>query len=178
MKIFAETERLVLREMLPTDAEGMFELDSDPDVHRYLGNNPITNIEQAKDMIAYIRSQYIENGIGRWAVVDKQTNEFMGWTGLKLVRERINDLEDFYDVGYRLIKRFWGQGYASETIQPSLKYGFETLKIKDLYAMVNVGNKASRRIIEKNGFRYTNDFDYKGIPCVNYLLTGEEFMQG
>ena len=69
MKIFAETERLILRELLPTDAEGMFEMDGDPEVHLYLGNNPVKSIEQSEADIEFIRKQYIEKCIGRWAVI-------------------------------------------------------------------------------------------------------------
>jgi ribosomal-protein-alanine N-acetyltransferase len=78
MKVFIETERLILRELVPIDAEGMFELDSDPLVHTYLGESPITTIEQAKANIALIRKQYVDNGIGRWALIEKQTGNFMG----------------------------------------------------------------------------------------------------
>lgn len=65
MKIFVETERLILREILPTDIDGMFELDSDLEVHQYLGNQPITHKQQAVDAINFIRQQYIDHGIGR-----------------------------------------------------------------------------------------------------------------
>jgi len=85
MKIFAETERLLLREMFPSDVDGMYELDSDPDVHRYLGNKPVIDKDQIIDVINLIRQQYIDNGIGRWAIIDKKNNEFIGWTGLKFV---------------------------------------------------------------------------------------------
>ena len=74
MKIFAETDRLILREILPTDIDGMYELDSDPEVHRYLGNQPVTNKDQVVEVINFIRQQYIDNGIGRWAIIDKKTN--------------------------------------------------------------------------------------------------------
>lgn len=90
MKIFAETERLILREILPTDIEGLFELDSDPEVHKYLGNKPVKDKKQIAEIINFIRQQYIDNGIGRWAIIDKETNHFMGWTGLKFVTEEIN----------------------------------------------------------------------------------------
>ena len=82
MKIFAETKRLILREVLLTDLEAMFELDADPDVHKYLGNNLIKTKQEAKKTIELIREQYLERGIGRWAVVNKETNEFMGGLGL------------------------------------------------------------------------------------------------
>lgn len=69
MNIYAETERLILREILPTDIDGMFELDSDPEVHKYLGNKPIKDKVQIPDMIDFIRKQYVEHGIGRWAII-------------------------------------------------------------------------------------------------------------
>ncbi|MCY1487117.1 hypothetical protein D3C87_204390 [compost metagenome] len=65
MRTSIETERLLLRELLPTDDVGMFELDSNPQVHIYLGNKPVTSIEQVREAIANIRQQYLENGIGR-----------------------------------------------------------------------------------------------------------------
>ena len=87
MKIFIETERLILREIMPIDEDAMWEMDSDPMVHQYLGNKPVTHIDQIREAMQYIRQQYLDNGIGRWAMVDKNTNNFLGWTGLKLVKE-------------------------------------------------------------------------------------------
>ena len=113
MKIFAETERLILREILPTDVEGMYELDSDPEVHKYLGNKPVTSREQTVDVIHFIRQQYVDNGIGRCAIIDKKSNEFIGWTGLKLVTYKTNHHTNYYDLDYRLIKKYWGKGIAT-----------------------------------------------------------------
>ena len=92
------------------DTDPFFEMDSDPEVHRFLGTQPIKNKDQIADMIKYIRQQYIDNGIGRWAIVDKSTNQFIGWTGLKLVKDMMNNQTNYYDLGYRLIRRYWGQG--------------------------------------------------------------------
>ncbi|UOQ67005.1 GNAT family N-acetyltransferase [Hymenobacter volaticus] len=164
MKIFAETERLLLRELLPTDAPGMYALDSDPAVHRYLGNNPVQTIEQSQETIAFIRKQYTENGIGRWAVIQKATNEFIGWVGLKLVREPINNHVDFYDVGYRFIRQHWGQGFATEAAQASVTYGFEVLEAPMLYAIADMQNVASRAVLAKVGLRHVAVFDYEGVP--------------
>lgn len=83
MKIYTETERLLLREILPTDVDAMFAMDSDSEVHKYLGNNPVKDKEQIRGVIEFIRGQYVEFGIGRRAIVDKKTNQFMGWAGLK-----------------------------------------------------------------------------------------------
>ena len=99
MKIFAETERLILREILQSDLDGMFELDSDPEVHKYLGNKIVSDKNQIAKVIDFVRQQYIDNGIGRWAVIDKRTNAFIGWTGLKFVTELTNGRKNYYDLG-------------------------------------------------------------------------------
>jgi len=58
MKILIETERLLLRQMIPEDVNGMYELDSNPAVQTYLGNKPITTEKQAQNIINHIRKQY------------------------------------------------------------------------------------------------------------------------
>jgi RimJ/RimL family protein N-acetyltransferase len=107
MQIFVETNRLTLRELMPSDETGMFELDADAEVHRYLGNKPISTMDEVRQVIALIRDQYVQNGIGRWAVIEKATGHFMGWSGLKLVKELINGHINYYDLGYRLMKKHW-----------------------------------------------------------------------
>ena len=162
MNNIIETQRLILREIVHEDAEGLFELDSDPEVHRYLGNKPVTDIQQVKDVIRFLRQQYIENGIARWAVVDKNTNAFMGWAGLKLVKEKTNDHINYYDVGYRLIKKYWGQGIAYESAKASLAYGFEVMNLEKIYAAAHVDNIASNRVLTKSGLKFMETFDYDG----------------
>lgn len=162
MKIFLETERLILRELLPTDDSGMFELDSDKDVHKYLGNQPFTKIEESREIIEFIRKQYVDNGIGRWAMISKETGEFMGWTGFKLMKELTNNHVNYYDLGYRLIKRFWGKGYATESAKACLQYGFGELKLDKIYGMADTNNTASRHVLEKAGLKYVETFDFRG----------------
>ena len=71
MQVFVETQRLLLGEIVPEDVEGMFELDSDREVHRFLGNQPVSSRVESMAIINMIRQQYKDNGIGRWAVIDK-----------------------------------------------------------------------------------------------------------
>ena len=153
MKIFIETERLILRELLLTDVEGMFLLDSDPEVHRYLGNEPVTSKEEIEEIIRFIRRQYVDNGIGRWAVIEKRTEDFIGWAGLKLVTEPINNRVNFYDLGYRLRKEYWGKGIATEASKALVSYAFDTLKTDSIHAIVECGNEASEKVLLKTGFR-------------------------
>ena len=158
MEIFVETERLILRELLPIDRNALFAMDSDPDVHIYLGNNPVKNIEQIDDNIKFIRKQYVDNGIGRWAVIEKSTNNFIGWAGLKLIRELTNNHIDYYELGYRLNKSYWGKGFATESAKASLQYGFNTLNLNKIYAIADSKNVASRNVIEKIGLKYIETF--------------------
>jgi len=171
MKIFAETERLILRELLPSDDKGMFELDSDKDVHKFLGNKPVESIEQSRDVIEFVRQQYITNGIGRWAVIEKNTNNFLGWAGLKLVKEETNNHSNFYDVGYRLIKRHWGKGFATESAIASLNYGFKTLQLETIYGAAESDHNASRKILEKIGLNYIETYDRKTTPTDWFKIT-------
>ncbi|MDP4229314.1 MAG: GNAT family N-acetyltransferase [Bacteroidota bacterium] len=175
MKIFVETERLILREILPSDDEGMFELDSDPDVHTYL-NHPVETIEQSREIIKSVRQQNTDFGIGRWAMIEKSTNAFMGWTGLKFVTTPRNNHKDYYDLGYRIIKRFWGRGYATESAIASMDYAFTILPIDTLYAMADVRNLASRNVLTKTGFRFTGTFDDEGHETAWYEIGKYEWL--
>lgn len=107
MKMPIETERLLLRELLLSDADGMYELDSNPNVHVFLGNKPVLSIEESIDQIKNIQKQYEDFGIGRWAVILKETNEFLGWSGIKFITTEINNHKDFYEIGYRFIEKHW-----------------------------------------------------------------------
>ena len=163
MHIFVETERFFLRELLPYDADGLFELDADPEVHRYLGNRPISSREQAADVIHFIRKQYADNGIGRWAVIDKQTHDFIGWSGLKLVTEKTNGHINYYDLGYRLRRKYWGMGIATETAAASLAYAFNTLEATEVFGMADCDNIASNKILSKVGLQFVEAFDHEEV---------------
>ncbi len=162
MNIYLETERLIIRNISYEDEAGLFAMDSDPEVHRYLGNQPYTDISQTRDNIAFIRRQYEVHGIGRWAVLLRESGEVVGWTGFKRMTETVNDHVNHLDFGYRHARKFWGQGYACEAAHAALNYGINTLGFKDIYAMTDIENAGSRRILEKLGFRLAKIFPYDG----------------
>lgn len=176
MRAFIETERLLLREIVPGDAEEMFKLDTDPEVHTYLGKSPIKSMEQAKTNITFIRNQYIANGIGRWAVIEKRTKSFIGWAGLKFITEPINEKTKYYDLGYRLIKKYWGKGYASEAAKAALAYGFENLELTEIYGMAQTGNLASINVLEKIGLRRLETFNYENELHYLFKIKKEEWV--
>jgi RimJ/RimL family protein N-acetyltransferase len=175
MKIFVETERLILRELLPSDDEGMFELDSDKDVHKYIGQ-PVETIEQSRGIIDSVRKQYTDYGIGRWAMIEKRTNHFIGWTGFRLITIPRNNHVNYYDLGYRLIKRYWGKGFATESAIASLAYGFEKLQFAEIYATADMNNIASRNVLTKAGLTYVETFDDEGYAVGWYKLSMEDWL--
>ena len=176
MKLFIETDRLVMREMIEEDAKELFELDSDPKVHKYLGNKPVKNLEQSIEILKNVLQQYKDFGIGRWAVIDKKTNDFIGWSGLKFEKMLVKDKRDYYDLGYRFKRKYWGKGIASETAIESLKYGFKTMNLKEICAAAQVENIASNKILKKVGMKYIEQFDFEGAKCNWYKIEKSDWL--
>jgi len=152
MNLILETDRLLLRPLALSDAEAMFAMDKNPEVHKYLWQNPTQTIEETIKTIKYVRNQYKRNNIGRFATILKETGEFIGWTGIKFVDEKPeNGNINFYDYGYRLAEKFWNKGYATEASTAWLDYGFNQMNIKIMNAYTHHDNGASNHILEKAG---------------------------
>ena len=165
MNLIIETERLILRPLELSDAEAMFTMDNNPNVHKYLWQNPTQNIEETIKVIEYVQKQYVDNNIGRFATILKATGEFIGWTGIKFITDHVeNGNTNFYDYGYRLDEKFWNKGYASEATKAWLDYGFKEMKIEKMNAYTHAENGASNHILEKHGLQFIEDYlDKNGI---------------
>ena len=162
MKFDIETDRLILRELRVTDLEGMFELDSDPEVHKYLGNKPVKTKVESQKILESVFNQYKERGIGRWAAIEKSSGDFIGWSGIRLNTEyNMNGFTNYYDVGYRFIKKYWGKGYATESGKAAVDYAFNVLKLSELYATTEIRNQASHHVLLKLGLEYIEDFYFE-----------------
>jgi len=164
MKVILETQRLILRELEHTDDKDLFEIDSDPDVHLYIQNNPVKSIDEIKKVIEMLKIQYKENGIARWAVVDKLTNECVGWAGLKYFNHPLNNHNNFYELGYRFKKKHWGKGFATESSSAILDFGFKNLNVEKIFAITDPKNENSKKVLNKLGFNFQETFDYEGDP--------------
>ncbi|MCP1300004.1 GNAT family N-acetyltransferase [Chryseobacterium sp. S0630] len=169
-----ETERLILRKLEETDFERMFLMDSDPEVMKYLGE-PVATKEESKEVIKMIQKQYEENGVGRLAVIEKESGLLIGWCGLKLLTSPINGYVNTLDLGYRFIPEFWGKGYATEAAERILEYGFNELNTNAIYAYADSENAGSKYILGKLGFEKTGEFDEDGVICFWYELKREKY---
>lgn len=170
MQVHIETKRLILRDLCNKDTEGIFKLDSDPQVHAFLGKKPIKSLDEAVDIIKFINQQYQENGIGRWAVIEKETEKFIGWSGFKFITSAINGRSNYYDLGYRFIREFWGKDFASESARACLNYGFKKMNQEMFFAMADKNNLASNKILEKIGMLKIDEFQYEAVPHNFYQI--------
>ena len=175
MKILIETERLILRPVTLDDTQDFFEMDSNPNVHKYLGNNPVKSIDQSKAWIEDILDQYETFGLGRLAVVNKTTNEFLGWSGIKYERQ-VRAEFNYYDLGYRFKEQHWGNGYATEAAIASLKFGFEDLKLDEICGAAEDDHFVSNLILKKIGLQPSGTFTYDGCLCNLYSLKRDQWI--
>lgn len=165
MNVIIETDRLLLRTFTIEDAPHIYHLNLDPDVIRYT-LDPIRDIDQSRQVLEQvIIPQYALYNHGRWAVHTKPGMGFIGWCGLKARPER-NEI----DLGYRFIKTFWGKGYATEAARACIRYGFEQLNLQRIIGRAMPDNKASLRVLEKCGMRYTGEDLVDGHPAVTYEI--------
>lgn len=169
MKIIGETSRLYLREFLQEDGIHLYEMNTDPEVIKYTGDAPFASREAAVDFLGNYR-EYQLNGVGRWAVIRKQDNAFLGWCGLKFHPDK-----GITELGYRLYREVWNKGYATEASEAALEYGFNVKKLMVVQAHVHPDNTASQRVLEKLGMVYEKDSDYVGMPVKIYKLENPDY---
>jgi [ribosomal protein S5]-alanine N-acetyltransferase len=162
MNLILESKNLIYKPMCYEDAAALFEMDNNPNVHKYLWQKPILEIKEVYDTIEMVNKQYIENKIGRFSTFLKETNELIGWTGIKFVNDHIeNGNTNFYDYGYRLNEKFWNKGYATEASRTWLDYGFNEMKIEEMNAYTHAKNGASNHVLQKVGFQFMEDYPDK-----------------
>ncbi|WP_397363590.1 GNAT family N-acetyltransferase [Olleya sp. R77988] len=164
MKIIIETDRLYLREFMIEDAIRFYKMNIDEEVIKYTGDTAFKSKNEAEVFLSKY-NQYQLHNMGRWAVCDKQTDEFLGWCGLKY-----HPKDDIVEVGYRFYKHHWNKGYATESTKASIHYGFNTLKLKTIFAHAHVDNLASHKVIEKCGLQFVDQNNYDGMPANLYKI--------
>ncbi len=164
MKIITTTKRLFLREFILEDAANFYHLNNDPEVIRYTGDSPFTSIQEAEDFIKNY-SIYREHGYGRWAVCEKENQQFLGFCGLKY-----HPNEEITEVGFRFYQKYWNQGFATESALACINFGFSNLQLPAIYAHAHILNVASQRVLEKCGLQFVKEFTYDSQPTNFYCL--------
>jgi RimJ/RimL family protein N-acetyltransferase len=157
MHIFLETERLVLRRFTAADVNNLVELDSDPEVMRFLtGGKPTPRNLIEQEYLPRILAYYERyEGFGFWAAIERSTGDFLGWFHFRPPdSSRPEDVE----LGYRLRRSAWGNGYATEGSRALIRKGFAELGVQRVVASTYQDNLASRRVMEKAGLTLVRTF--------------------
>ncbi|MFI7432763.1 GNAT family N-acetyltransferase [Micromonospora haikouensis] len=155
--VLLETGRLRLRRFTEADADALTELDSDPEVMRYLtGGQPTPADVVRGELLPRLLAGYGRcPGLGRWAAVDRATGTFLGWFALDAPAAQPGTQAE---LGYRLRRAAWGRGLATEGSRALLRHAFATVGLARVWAQTMAVNTPSRRVMEKAGLRYVRTF--------------------
>ncbi len=167
-----ETERLFVRKFEFEDLEKLIELRSEADVIKYLGGQKFQNPAALEKRLKFYIECYEKFGFGVCAMIWKKTGEMIGWSGL-MPLEDTGEIE----VGYGMIRDFWGKGIGFESAFAWLKYGFEKMDLKRIVAVAYPENTGSWRIMEKCGMKYEKTETHYGAECVFYAVSKDEFLK-
>ena len=157
-----ETPRLRLLAWQARHIAPFGEMNADPEVMRYFAAT--LTLEQTKASVEAWRSQFAERGWSNWAVELKDSGTFIGFVGLSVPRRQL-PFSPCVEVGWRLARRFWGHGYATEGAKASLAVGFGQLGLAEIVSFTALANRRSRAVMERIGMRDTGrDFDHPALP--------------
>ena len=159
--VILETPRLILRQFTENDVDNLFNLNSDPEVMRYLtGGRPTPRAEIRDQIIPFHLAVYDRlDRLGTWAAEARATGEFLGWFHFRPGPDA--DLANI-DLGYRLRRSAWNKGYATEGSRALISMGFTELAVERVFAHTMTLNAASRRVLEKCGLTLVGTTPYEG----------------
>ena len=170
MKIVLETPRLILREYTEDDAADFFRLNSDPEVMRYVPDEPVQTVEDARAiLVSHPIVDYRERGFGRCACILKETGENIGFCGLKYLKEI-----DVIDLGFRFLPAHWGKGLATEAAKACADYGFRELNLEEIVGFSEPENHASIRVLEKVGMQFTGVVRLYDCDMRRYVIRNDD----
>lgn len=152
MNIIPQTQRLYFRAFTEDDVQLLFDLNSNPNVIKYVHELPPTIESATYNLYNIILPQYKLYGHGRWAVHLKDNNEFIGWCGLKYIKD-----DDEIDLGYRFKEEYWNKGFGYEAAKATIDYGLNNLKLQRIIAAALPNNIVSWKIMEKCRMKFIGE---------------------
>jgi RimJ/RimL family protein N-acetyltransferase len=160
------TPRLRLEPLDDRHLEGLFAMNRQPEVMRFLGGQPETR-EQSAQMIAVVKERWAEFGYSWWAFIELATGELIGAGCIQhLGRDRANPLE----IGWRLRPDRWKQGFALEAAHRMATFAFEDLQTPLLRAVCHPDNHASTRVMQRLGMAYCGAEQWHDMPVSAYEI--------
>lgn len=182
MPIILKTPRLTIRQFTKDDAEDLFNLNSDPEVMRYLGRAAPRELVQDQIIPFHLGVYKRLDRLGTWAAESTGNGDFLGWFHF---RPGPDGDTTKIDLGYRLRRSTWNKGYATEGSRALINMGFTDLGVQRVFAHTMTVNIASRRVMEKCGMTFVRTTPYEGPDAdviegaehgeVEYALTRPEW---
>ncbi|WP_039016900.1 GNAT family N-acetyltransferase [Halocynthiibacter namhaensis] len=161
------TQRLRLVPFSTEHQDALYEMDSDPDVMRYLGDGSVKTPEETAAGIERVQKRWRKLGYGWWAVFECETNEIIGAACLQNLA---NQDEAPLEIGWRLKPSAQGKGFATEAGFAAIRFAFEEIGTDYLVAVANPQNYASQQVMERLGMRCIGVEEHYAEPCVVYEL--------
>jgi RimJ/RimL family protein N-acetyltransferase len=160
MRVFLETERLLLRRFAESDVGNLHDLDGDPEVMRFVNGGRAVPREVIREetLPQFLRAYERFEGFGVWATIERSSGQFVGW--FEFYPWKDGGPEEV-ELGFRLRRSAWGKGYATEGSRALIHKGFTELGVQRVVAETMAVNAASRRVMEKAGLRYVRTFYQK-----------------
>lgn len=166
-----ETKRLRFRSLSLADRDGLMPFFTDPLATKYLPVQP--NVDEFVDSwLARQMKRYKSIGSGLCAMELKQTNELIGQCGLIL---QFVDGIPKWEVGYHLLPKFWGKGFATEAAIACRDFCFENEMAETIISLIHPDNKKSFEVATRNGMTFWKDTVFKGEPCKVYRIRREDW---
>ncbi len=167
-RVHLETERLLLRDWTEADAAPFAAINSDPRVMEFF-TRPLSQAE-SDAFLARNQANIAADGWGLYAVEEKATGDFIGYVGLARPGFEAH-FTPAIEIGWRLARRTWGQGYASEAARAVVGHAFGPLGLDALVSFTAEWNKPSRRVMEKIGMTRdpAEDFMHPKLPADHKL---------
>ncbi|MCZ4102812.1 GNAT family N-acetyltransferase [Streptomyces sp. SID13666] len=144
------TPRLILRRWHDDDLAPMAEINADPQVMRYIADGSVRDLESTAEAIERWEEEWDEEGFGLFAVELLASGELAGFTGLS-VPSFLPEVLPAVEIGWRLGRQFWGQGYASEAAHATLEFALQDRGLDRVISIAAVGNDASENVMRKLG---------------------------
>jgi len=159
-----ESERVLLREWRESDVEPWVALNLDAENLQYFPR--VYSAEESLASYMRIRDLLNENSFGLWAAQEKSSGEFMGFVGLMHHNIPGISFMPCYEIGWRLDKKYWGKGYATEAAKVVLAFGLEELQLEKIYSFTAKGNIPSINVMKKIGLQEHPElaFEHPRIP--------------
>lgn len=163
-----ETERLILRDWRGHDIEPFCNLNADARVMKYFPSIPTA--DETRAMIKRFEKSADDDGFSFQPVIEKKSGNLIGMVGLSVVAAPLH-FAPAIEIGWRLSVKHWGRGYATEAALEFIRYGFETLNLKEIISFTPVTNQPSRAVMERIGMEREGDgdFDHPKLPTEHEL---------